>query len=262
MSYKVINLRQIDSTNEYVKRLDRVDQTHGKAVVAEMQTEGRGRLGKNWESVEGKGLYFSLIVDLKIPLQELCKITLVTGLKISECFEKNNWVENVALKWPNDLFVEGKKLGGILVETVDVQPGAAKIIIGVGLNVLHEKKDFSKDLNESATSISICGNCKSKVEIQTIFHAVYMELIAMSDEINSESSRLKGWFDDMLMSWKKRDILAGKKVTMVANNGEIVQGVARGIDMSGRMFLEDDSGKLHNVISGDLRLQNTSSHHL
>ena len=152
MKFKIHSYRSVSSTNRIAFQIAERGAEHGDVVVAEYQTEGRGRLGKSWESL--KGLYFSIIIKpLGLITSDYSKITLTVGLAVAEAIDEIAGV-HTHLKWPNDLYLNGKKCGGILTEsslTGDVS--SHFVIVGVGINTHTEKDDFPLNLQEKATSL-------------------------------------------------------------------------------------------------------------
>lgn len=126
------NFAETDSTNRVA--LDWADAPHGALVIADAQSAGRGRLGRNWQSPAGRGLYFSLIIRPDEP--NPARYALLAGLGVAAAVESVCAIP-IACKWPNDILCNGQKIGGILCETRD-----DRLIVGVGLNVSHTREDL------------------------------------------------------------------------------------------------------------------------
>jgi BirA family biotin operon repressor/biotin-[acetyl-CoA-carboxylase] ligase len=124
---------ELGSTNDELTRLAAAGAPSGTAVSADRQHAGRGRRGHTWESLAGSHVFLSVLHRSRLPLAELSGLTLEVGLVVSEVLEGLGFV--VALEWPNDLLVAGKKVGGVLCEAVDDGRGGSAVVIGVGLNV-------------------------------------------------------------------------------------------------------------------------------
>ena len=153
----------IDSTNRVAIELAEKGAKHGTAVLAAMQTGGRGRLGKSWQSIPGKGLYCSIIVRPDIEIGKYSQITLVTGVAVAKVVDKLTGSKSM-LKWPNDIYLTGRKCGGILTESSPLVEDAKSryAIIGIGLNINSMVEDFSGELRNTATSFSIESGHGSK----------------------------------------------------------------------------------------------------
>ena len=238
-----------DSTNRLAKIEAEKGAGHGTAVVAAKQTDGRGRLGKQWQSVPGKGLYCSIIVCPDVPLEQYAQLTLVAGVAVAEVVEiiLN---KKCQLKWPNDIFVSGRKCGGILTESVEVKNGALKgkrsAIVGIGLNVNSELPDFPENLRDTVTSLFL--ECGKKHSIMNLFGQVRKQLLQEIDVFEN------GGFYRILKKWRTRDFLLGKYLECVGYDGAIIRGVALGPDEEGRLHLRGQDGRDFEVLSGDLRL--------
>lgn len=246
MAYEIIELESIDSTNRVATDLANRGKDAYTVVVAEYQSAGRGRLGKNWLSVKGKGLYFSVILRPVIALEKLASITLVIGLCVAETIESLYGLK-VALKWPNDLYVNGKKLGGILVEANRLNPsGQSCLIAGIGINISMNENDLRAISEQAATSIAI--ETEKNIEKRMLLNRMLNQLenaIAIFEESG---------FEPFMAQWQSRDYLIDKKIKVVSTAREIVEGRVIGIDSTGQMRLEDDFGIIHNILSGDVRL--------
>ena len=226
----------------------------GTVIVAETQTAGRGRLNRSWLSPPGMGLYFSLLLQPELAPEELPKITLAAGLAVCRTVEKEyNILPKI--KWPNDLWLDGRKFGGILTETGAVVNEAAGqkplVVVGVGLNLFPPEEGFPPELQGSATSLA------SHVGLE-ISAATLLEKCASA--IEDEIRRLeKGEFASILKEWSRRDGVYGKVLTWVAPHGKAVTGVSLGPGQDGILRIRDEAGAVHEVISGDLNLVRASS---
>ncbi len=248
MDYEIIELSTTDSTNRVASDLAKEGGKAFTAIVAENQTAGRGRLGKNWVSVQGKGLYFSVILRPMIELDKLASITLVIGLAVAEAIE--DIVQNkikIALKWPNDLYINGKKLGGILVEANTLSPnGKSCIIAGIGINLTMNNAELENITENAATSIVIeTGSCPEKRNL----------LLAILSKLEKKIDNFEKYgFAPFFKYWQSRDYLINRRVTVVNTARKISVGRVVGIDEKGQMRLEDDEGRIHYVLSGDINL--------
>lgn len=148
---------ELPSTNSYAFSLDKANMAHGTVILTEHQTAGRGRLGRRWLSPSQKNIACSIIVTDPRLEDHLTWIPLVTGLAIVETFKEDFHIK-MALKWPNDIIMNGKKIGGILCENIRRDHSLGITVVGVGLNINTTPSDFSVELLSSSTSLSIeCG---------------------------------------------------------------------------------------------------------
>ena len=153
----------LDSTNDLAKALAVQGAPEGTVVVAEAQTSGRGRLGREWDSPPGVGLYVSLVLRPMLPPMELPQITLTTAVAVVRAVRR---VAGLApgIKWPNDLLLNGKKLGGILTEMETESDRIRHVVVGLGLNV--NNPGFPPELAATATSLALeAGRTFSRVNL-------------------------------------------------------------------------------------------------
>lgn len=245
--YPIHSFDTVPSTNSLAKKLAENGALHGTAVIAANQTEGRGRLGKNWHSVAGKGLYCSIIVRPRLAIQDFPKITLAAGLGVALA------VDRIAsgfsqLKWPNDIFLDGKKCGGILTESsaLNELEGQRFAVIGIGLNLNSSLDDFPEDLRGKATSIFLqTGTWTDASQV----------LLNLRDEILQQLEIFYNeGFQVILAAWKQRDFLLGKHMECVGFDGKIIAGVSMGPDDEGQLHVKTLEGRIHTILSGDVRL--------
>jgi BirA family transcriptional regulator, biotin operon repressor / biotin---[acetyl-CoA-carboxylase] ligase len=247
MSLHIHLFDTLPSTNKTAYQLAINGAPHGDVVRSVVQTEGRGRLGKKWQSPSGKGLYFSVIVRPDLDRNDYPKLTMTAGVAIASAINRHCGKE-VALKWPNDIFLSGKKCGGILCEASFVDDCRENwfAIIGVGLNVLTEPSDFPKDLHNVATSLLLeTGVHFCMDDLLTLLCPAVFEHINILEQEG---------FSSILDRWKEYDFLAGKWLKWLTNSGDIVLGCSEGPDECGRLLVRDENGLLHQVLSGDISL--------
>ena len=247
--FTIIRLDEIDSTNrfalEYAVENDTPEYT---VIITENQTAGRGRLGKKWQSIPGKGLFFSIILNPDVPLEELSKSTMVLGLAVAHAIEQEIPGFSIQLKWPNDLYAHGRKLGGILVETVANKNGGISrcIVAGIGINLYTELTDYDNSIQHKVTSIYL--ETGKNIDKEIIFQAILKTIESYMGRFE------KLGFKEFLVEWKGRDHLFGKDVIMVDTLGQVVSGRAEELDVSGILRVRDISGNLHDILSGDVQL--------
>ena len=245
--YPIHFFESIPSTNTIAKELAQNGAPHGTAVIAANQLEGRGRLGKSWHSVAGKGLYCSIIVRPKLSPQDFPKLTLVAGLGVAQAVESLSG-KIPQLKWPNDIFMDGKKCGGILTESSSLNgvENQRFAVIGIGLNLSSSLKDFPEDLRGKITSLYI--ETELCFDPKEVFSTVRDEILHLIELFSKEG------FAPILAAWKRRDFLLGRNMECVGSDGNIISGVSLGPDDEGQLHVEDMNGEIHTVLSGDIRL--------
>jgi BirA family biotin operon repressor/biotin-[acetyl-CoA-carboxylase] ligase len=217
--------KEIDSTNRVARELSQA----GEAVVmAERQTAGRGRLGRQWMSEKG-GLYFSMALSPGLPISEVPKLTLTAGVAVAEALS----FANARLKWPNDVLIDGKKVCGILSEVVG-EDLSVKVVVGIGVNISNPVPE-----GIPATNLKQLGY---EVGILNVF-----ELIM--DKFSQRYKQLiSGEWEKIREKWVEISDTIGRRVRVSAA-GRSYEGIAVGIDSDGALLIQD--GELKRVFSGE-----------
>lgn len=233
--------REIDSTNNYAKQLAAEGYAEGTLVVAEQQSAGRGRRGRQWHSEPGQGIFMSLILRPKLPVKELSRITMFIAVAIVETL---NGVDiKSGIKWPNDVLVNGRKIAGILTEAVTDMDGIEYIVTGIGLNVNTLIEDFPEEFRSIATSVREEAGCVfPRVELlqALLLHLEkhYQKLIA-------------GGFNEILEKVRNLSLVIGHDIKIDSVNG-ISNGRAIDIDNNGFLMVRDAMGNIHHIMSGEI----------
>lgn len=153
----------VGSTNDELRALATRGATTGTVLLAESQHAGRGRLGRRWHSAPGLGLYLSLLLRPAAPVARLTRWTLAAGVAACEACRQIGEV-HASILWPNDLVWRGRKLGGVLAETLQTRD-AVSLVLGIGLNVAHEAADFPIELRDKAASLRSAGGATPDREL-------------------------------------------------------------------------------------------------
>jgi BirA family biotin operon repressor/biotin-[acetyl-CoA-carboxylase] ligase len=228
-----VHHRLTDSTNQRAKELAGGGAPHGTLVTADEQTAGRGRQGRSWVAPPGSAVLMSVIVrDLDEPGALL---PLAAALAVADAAEACAPVR-CAIKWPNDVWIERRKLSGILVEG---RPAAGWAVVGIGLNVTTPREAFPPELRETATSLAAAAPEGSTVAVPAALDA----LVSALDHRLAEDPAA------ILSAWRERDALLGERIKWA--DGE---GVAAGIDDSGSLVVDTDSGRIA-LGAGEVHLQ-------
>lgn len=233
----------IDSTNSYLMRRLPNNVTHGQVCIAEYQSSGRGRRGKQWISPFGSHLYLSMYWHLEQGLSAAMGISIVIGLAVSDVL-KSEYDLDVQLKWPNDIYVEGKKLAGILVELEGQSVGPGNCVIGLGLN-LNMPQQSAVQIDQPWTDLQ-----------QAVNTPIDRNQLA-ANLITTISKRLeqhhKFGLAPMLNDWQRQDYFINQAVRLVTGEKE-TRGICRGINASGALLLEVD-GKQKPIYGGEVSLR-------
>lgn len=238
---KIIKLETVDSTNTYLKTLAEKGEREGCVVVARRQTSGRGRHGRSFFSPADTGLYMSVLLRPEVSVKEALFITGMTAVATASAIETVS-NKKCGIKWVNDIFVEGKKVAGILCEgSFDHDADKVNyVIVGIGVNLCQPKEDFPIELREIATSLGD-GSVRDALLEQILYR-----LFALYDELPSH---------DFLTEYKERSVLLGKRVKVLGNEG--IEGVAIDIDGECRLILKTDSGETVSLSSGEVSVRLT-----
>ena len=239
-----LHLQQTDSTNRIAREQAIAGAASGTVIWADRQVAGRGQHGRSFASPLG-GLYFSLILRPTLVPERLPLITLATGLACRNVLARLFNLD-AKLKWPNDLFLHDRKVGGILCENFfDSQqvPPQATVIIGVGINCNGGPEDFPEDLQQLVTTLAQA--VQAPIAIAPLMESLAASIDATVLLLHNENCSL-------LDHWQDHDYLFGQPLRHIQGNEEII-GVGRGITQDGRYRMVDGQGREHAIVGGQLR---------
>ncbi len=230
----------LPSTNREAVQLAQADVEHGTVVVAESQTAGRGRLSRTWFSPPGINLYCSIILRTARPPERLTEwlswLPLVSALATAEAIEQVSSI-HVSVKWPNDLLISERKVGGILCESGAGSRSDPFQIIGIGINVNGGQDDWPADLRDSATSIR--QERKVLVDRNRLLAQLLLELEHCLDELAVHgTSRLA-------LAYHQRCSTIGITVRATLAGGEVIVGLAEGIGQDGSLRIRPQTAHPH-----------------
>jgi BirA family biotin operon repressor/biotin-[acetyl-CoA-carboxylase] ligase len=208
-------------------------------LAAEQQTAGRGRAGRSWLDAPGDSLSFSLAWHFGGQLPQICGLSLAVGVLIAETLRAGGW--EVGLKWPNDLLLDGRKLGGILIDTVSARPGTWAII-GIGINVHpHAERD-------AAAGTETASLASGGVDRNALLAALADGLAEGLPLFDAQG------FTPFVPRWQALHAYAGEAVDLIERGRLLQQGIARGIDEMGCLLLDTRAGRIA-VLAGDISLR-------
>ena len=238
---RVTVLPVIDSTNQYL--LDRLSELQsGDACVAEYQQAGRGRRGRKWFSPFGSNLYLSMYWRLEQGPAAAIGLSLVIGIVIAEVLQSLG-ADKVRVKWPNDLYLQDRKLSGILVELTGKTGDAAQIVSGAGINLMMRRVE-SDVVNQGWISLQEAG---ISIDRNTLAACLIKELREGFKLFENEG------LAPYLTRWEKLDNFINRPVKLIIGDKEIF-GISRGIDAQGALLLEQD-GMVKPWIGGEISLR-------
>lgn len=221
---------RIDSTNREAFDLAQADAEHGSVVVAEGQTEGRGRLGRTWYSPPGVNLNCSIIIRASVTPDRLAEwlswLPLAAALAAAEAVEQVGRV-SVAVKWPNDLLIAERKVGGILCESGTAARSGPFQIVGVGINGNGSRNDFPDEIRESATTI--LQETGRLVDRNRLLSQLLLELEQCLDELAIRGQSSIGF------AYQQRCATLGQPVLVSLADGKEFVGIAEAIGRDGSL---------------------------
>jgi BirA family transcriptional regulator, biotin operon repressor / biotin---[acetyl-CoA-carboxylase] ligase len=232
------HFQRTDSTNSCARELAAAGAPHGTVVTAAEQTAGRGRQGRGWTAPPDRALLYSAVIR---PLEEgHMVLPLAVPLAVCEAAEELQPGIECAVKWPNDVLVEGRKLAGILIEA---RPQDGWAVVGVGLNLAIEPHEFPPELRETATSLVLPRS--------VVPFGRYASIRNHATGVLSE--RLGSWLEadpeEVLTAWRSRDALRGREVAWEGGSG-----VADGIDERGYLVVVTAAGNRLALGAGEVHL--------
>ncbi|MBK7684836.1 MAG: biotin--[acetyl-CoA-carboxylase] ligase [Rhodocyclaceae bacterium] len=249
-------LEQCDSTNSVLLARAETGAASGSVVVARAQNAGRGRRGRAWISAVGDSLTFSLLWRLPHGVQP-AGLSLAAGLAVARALEKVSSVGAgdtpsfmpAQLKWPNDILLDGRKLGGILVELLPgATHGSNAAVIGCGIN-LRLPAAMPDELRAQSAAVSDVGLMRdAEVDPNTVLAAL---LIALRDTLEQFT---RGGFASLQAQWMAHDAYADKAVRILSEFAAPLDGICRGVNTDGALRLEVD-GKIQHLLSGEVSLR-------
>jgi len=230
-----------DSTNRVAMELGYAGEAEGAVVLAEEQTAGRGRAGRSWHSERATGIYLTLLLRPRISPVQAPLLTMMAGLSAHSAVQSLTGL-NVDVKWPNDLMLNGKKLGGILTEMHAETTMVRFVIVGIGINVNQEK--FPGELSGIATSLRAeTGKSESRLEL----------LARLLGEFETDYNRfLREGAKSVVDRFTQVSSYARGKKVRVTNGGETFVGITAGLGPEGLLQVNREDGKVVTILAGDV----------
>ena len=247
--FQTLRFDSLPSTNLEVARRAREGAPEGLCIVANEQTAGRGRLGRQWLSPGGAGIYCSTLLRPQFDQTLWPLITLMSAVVVHEALLETCDLQT-DIKWPNDILHDEKKLCGILAEIVETATGRA-VVVGIGINLTNES--FPPELIATATSVSAATGRQANLEdvltkLQKYFVTWYRRL-----------SRPEG-AGDIVKAWSERSSYADGKEILISDAADEFCGTSRGLTEEGALRVETEAGELRIVRAGDVSLRSFTSH--
>ena len=232
----------LDSTNHYARLLAERGEPQGAIVIAEMQTLGRGRLGRHWVSPPYVNLYCSVILRPTLAPADAPRITLTAAVALADVIERFGPIAPT-IKWPNDILAGGKKIAGVLTEAASNSQRVEFVVLGIGVNLNFSLEAMPPEIRERATSLSILTgrNVSREAFLQRLIHDLD-RCYAILEE--------RG-FAVLAPRWDERFDLRGRRVRVEMTDRAII-GRAVGLDADGALIIALADGGRQRIVAGDV----------
>ena len=236
-------LEEVTSTNDVMRDRARQQNVEGLVLLAEKQTSGKGRQGRVWHTPAGRNLALTIAWACDPDISRLAGMSLAAGAAIADALQET-FDLSLDLKWPNDMYIDGRKCGGILVETFIDGDLRSHLMIGVGLNVLPGDVEVDQPVTDLASHV---GGDISRNDVA-------------ASVINGLVGLLAGWSDSGFNSWRDawcaRDML--KDEPIIVTGGKDLAGIASGVDETGALLVRTEQG-MRAVFSGEASVRRHKS---
>lgn len=236
---------EVESTNATLSRLARSGAAEGTVVMAEAQTAGRGRLGQAWFSPAGVNFYGSVLFRGPLALEEAPVFAFIAGLALADAVQTAGAIP--AIKWPNDVLVKGRKVGGALIECAAAGKEVDYLIVGVGVNLNVELDALAAALGPAAETATSLRAATGREVNRNAFAADYLNALGKWAQCYREGGAAL-----ILQAWRERDILTGRQVE-IRGGGQPFVGRVAGVDSHGRLIVQDAVGERRMVTTEEIR---------
>ena len=241
--YHLLSYDVLDSTNEEAKRLAGGGASHGAVIWARRQSAGRGRMGREWISAEGN-LFVSVLLNPECDLATCSQLSFVAAVAAAETLSGIvPGDEEITCKWPNDILLNGKKVGGILLEsfTTPGEMGRDKqwVVVGIGINV-----------DSYPEHVMFPATCLREAGVEIISAKIVLSRFVYNF-IHQYDAWVKSGFKPVQKAWSKLAYRLGHGVEIIVGDHQI-DGMFEGIDTAGRLLVRGDSGAIQGIAAGDV----------
>lgn len=237
--------QETTSTNDVVEKLARDGVKEGVVVFAESQTKGRGRLGRQWMSPPGRGLWFSVLLRPGFRPQQATQLTVVAATALWRAIKAQSGIA-AEIKWPNDILIQGRKVAGILTELSAEVDHVNYVILGIGVDVNLSATEFPQELRKIATSLRIeAGQMLDRAAVAA----------SILRELDADYGRIcRGQFEPVANEWEEHCTTIGRNVAIRIGD-RVIRGRAESLDSEGSLLLRTQHGHLERIIGGDVTME-------
>ncbi len=233
---------ELDSTNNYLKKLGSQGEKDNQLVIALSQTGGRGRMGRSFYSPNGTGIYFSLLLYPEFSAEKSLFLTVMAAVSVAETVMKYN-KNDVKIKWVNDIYIDGKKVCGILTEgAVNSDKMLEYAVVGIGINVVAPENGFPDDIKDIATAI-FPGKAENKIKEKIV-----------AEVVNKFFDMYNGKDENYVKRYKEYSYLTGKEINIISGNN-IRPATVIEINDDCHLIVKNENGEIEEISSGDVSVR-------
>ncbi|AJY77136.1 biotin--[acetyl-CoA-carboxylase] ligase [Paenibacillus beijingensis] len=235
-------LGSVDSTQNVARQFAEEEAADGTLVIAEQQLSGRGRMGRQWVSPAGKGVWMSMVLRPRLPIHFAPQLTLLTAVALCRSLRTLTGLD-IGIKWPNDLLIEGKKISGILLESAAEEERLRYVIAGIGISVNLEEDDYPQDLLPRATSLRIASG--AAIDRTAVIASFLNEWEQLYQTYESSG------FEPVRLLWEALSVSLHKPAVLITPQGKI-EGVPVGLHDAGGLKVIESDGTERTVFSAEM----------
>jgi BirA family transcriptional regulator, biotin operon repressor / biotin---[acetyl-CoA-carboxylase] ligase len=238
---KIYTFDSIDSTNNCAKAVAGCGAKEGTIIIAEHQTAGKGRLGRQWEANPNENLIFSIVLRPRLSPDATNLLPLYVAVALSQAIERMTGL-TVECKWPNDLLINNRKVAGVLIEASTKNGGIEHVVIGVGVNVNQHR--FAGELQSKATSLKLALG--REVDRAALFQEILSSLESNYNSIMSDG------LQSIVPTWLSRSSMVNRKIS-VSERGTVISGIVKGLSNEGGLVLKTATAE-RTLYAGDVTI--------
>ena len=242
---RILYREDVTSTQDVAEGLAKLGGEDGIVVISEKQSTGRGRKGRDWDSPTGEGIYLSVILRPNLTPGQVLQIPLIAGVAVGKAIKMVSSLEP-RIKWPNDIMIGDRKVGGILTEMNSEINKVNYVILGIGINVTTPRALFPESIRSIATSLA--EECGETISRGRLLRHILAEFESLYTQF------LTSGFEGIREEWKAMNNTTGSRVKISGEEGEI-EGEALDIDSEGFLLIRKENGNVKRIISGDVSLR-------
>ena len=237
--------QETSSTSDILEKLARDGVREGMVVFAESQTRGRGRLGRQWVSPPGRGIWFSVLLRPALRPQAATRLTVAAATALARALRREVPLRP-EIKWPNDLMIHGRKVAGVLTELSGELDTVRHVILGIGINANLDREDLPPALHTTATSLKL--ELGRSIDRASLASALLQELDAAYACVTDDR------FAILADEWSNQCTTLGRDVSVLSGNRRII-GRAESLDSEGALLVRTQFGRLERIVGGDVTLE-------